>query len=140
MDQHIQTALTFQNVFIPPPFWSREPMANMAVGNQTFFQYDQYVGSTAAIVWATTLWIKARKQNMTLNNWLWLAGEIFGISIVAGPGAAWVSLIWNRDELILNDDELFSNVDVQGRTDNVIDTSGEAEHIMEGQDLVEHNE
>lgn len=104
---HIRTNLTFQNVFIPPPFWSREPMPNMAAGIQNFFQYDQYVGSTAAIVWGATLWIKARKQAMTLKRWLWLAGEIFGISIVAGPGAAWMSLIWNRDELILGDDELF---------------------------------
>ncbi|CZR62756.1 uncharacterized protein PAC_12653 [Phialocephala subalpina] len=131
---HIRTALTFRNVFIPPPFWSREPMPNMAAGIQNFFQYDQYVGSTAAIVWATTLWIKARKQAMTLNNWLWLAGEIFGISIVAGPGAAWMSLIWNRDELILGDDELFLNV--EGQSGDLIDTGGEAERDIDEEDLI----
>ena len=88
-------------------------MPSMAAGIQNFFQYDQYAGSTAAIVWASTLWIIARKEAMTLNKWLWLAGEIFGISIVAGSGAAWMSLIWNRDELILGDGKLFSNVEGQ---------------------------
>jgi len=80
-------------------------MPNMAIGILNFFQYDQYVGSTAAIVWAATLWVKARKQAMSLKNWLWLAGEIFGISILAGPGAAFVYLLWNRDELILGEYE-----------------------------------
>jgi hypothetical protein len=100
-------ALTFKNVFLPPPFWSRAPMPNIAVWILNFFQYDQYVGSTAAIVRAVALYVKARKRAMSLESWLWLAGEIFGISVVAGPGAALVSLIWNRDELVLNDDQLF---------------------------------
>jgi hypothetical protein len=30
-------ALTFKNVFLPPPFWSRAPMPNMAVGILNFF-------------------------------------------------------------------------------------------------------
>lgn len=137
--EHIRNALTFQNVFIPPPFWSREPMPNMAVGIQNFFQYDQYVGSTAAIVWATALWIKARKQAMTLNNWLWLAGEIFGISIIAGPGAAWVSLIWNRDELILGTDELFSNIEGQTttQTSDLADAGRETERDTDDGDLID---
>jgi hypothetical protein len=82
-------------------------MPNMAVGILNFFQYDQYIGSTAAIIWAVALHVKARKRAMSLESWLWLAGEIFGISVVAGPGAALVSLIWNRDELVLSDDQLF---------------------------------
>jgi hypothetical protein len=49
---HILNTLTFRSVFLPPPFWSRAPMPNMAIGILNFFQYDQYVGSSAAIVWA----------------------------------------------------------------------------------------
>lgn len=103
----ILDTLTFRNVFLPPPFWSISPMPNMAIGILNFFQYDQYVGSTAAIVWAVTLWVKARKEAMSLKNWRWLAGEVFSISIIAGPGAAFASLIWQRDQLILDDDALF---------------------------------
>ncbi|PMD52696.1 uncharacterized protein K444DRAFT_668381 [Hyaloscypha bicolor E] len=114
---HILTALTLKSVFIPPPFWSRAPMPNMAVGILNFFQYDQYVGSTAAIVWAVALRIKARKQAMSLESWLWLAGEIFGIAFVAGPGAALVSLVWNRDEMVLNDDKLFETVEAPAAVD-----------------------
>ena len=114
---HILTALTLKSVFIPPPFWSRAPMPNMAVGILNFFQYDQYVGSTAAIVWAVALRIKARKQAMSLESWLWLAGEISGIAFVAGPGAALVSLVWNRDEMVLNDDKLFETVEAPAAVD-----------------------
>ncbi|KAH6678746.1 hypothetical protein B0J14DRAFT_635823 [Halenospora varia] len=78
----------------------------MAIGILNFSHHDQYVGSTAAIVWAATLWVKVCKQGMSLKKWLWLVGKIFRISIVAGPGAAVVSLIWNRDELILHEDRV----------------------------------
>jgi H+/gluconate symporter-like permease len=60
-------ALTFKNDFLPPPFWSRAPMPNMAVGILNFFQYDQYVGLTAAIVWAVALkprYWRMRKVNL----------------------------------------------------------------------------
>jgi hypothetical protein len=92
-------------------------MPNMAVGILNFFQYDQYVGSTAAIVWAVALRIKARKQAMSLESWLWLAGEIFGIAFVTGPGTALVSLVWNRDEMVLNDDKLFGTVEAPAAVD-----------------------
>lgn len=62
--------------------------------------------------------MKAHKQALSLKIWLWLTGEIFGISIIAGPGAAFVSLIWNRDELILGDNELFSKMEDQTNAHN----------------------
>ena len=99
--------LTFSDVFIPPKFYSVAPMKNMAIGIQNFFQYDQYVGSAAAIVWAAALHRKARKESMSLKHWIWLVGEVLGMSLIAGPGGALVSVMWNRDERIISDDDLY---------------------------------
>jgi len=42
---------------------------------------------------------------------VWLVHAIFGVLIMAGLGAAFVFLIWNRDELIIGDNELSSDID-----------------------------
>ena len=99
--------LNFRDVFLPPIFYSRAHMKNMAIGIQNFFQYDQYVGSTAALVWAVTLHCNSRKMSMTGMHWMWLLGEILGIGLIAGPGGALVSLMWNRDERVIGDNMLF---------------------------------
>ena len=40
----------------------------MATGIQNFFQYDQYVGSTAALVWAVTLHCNSQKEKNELET------------------------------------------------------------------------
>ncbi|TKA61810.1 hypothetical protein B0A55_13102 [Friedmanniomyces simplex] len=40
--------LGFRDVFLPPLFTTRTNTKDMATGIHNFFQYDQYVGSTAA--------------------------------------------------------------------------------------------
>lgn len=101
-----QRTLNFTDVFLPPTFYTNAPMENLAIGIQNFFQYDQYVGSTAALAWAAALHCNSRTMQMTLKHWAWLAGEITCVGVCAGPGAALVTLMWNRDERILCDDEL----------------------------------
>ena len=103
----LPSSLNIRDVFIPPPFYSREPMRDMATAIQNFFQYDQYVGSTAALAWAAALHCNCRKSPMTPNDWLWLFGEICGVGLVAGPAGALVSLLWNRDERVLDDEALY---------------------------------
>ena len=66
----VSSNLTFHNVFVPPVFYSRAPMKNMAIGIHNFFQYDQYVGSAAALIWAMVLQYNALIKSMTLKHWL----------------------------------------------------------------------
>ena len=105
----LSSTLNIRDVFVPPVFYSRARMKNMAIGIQNFFQYDQYVGSTAALAWAVTLHCNSRKERMTWRHWMWLVGEILGVGVIGGPGGALVSLMWNRDERIIGDDLLFKN-------------------------------
>ena len=61
----LPSELNFGDVLLPPMFYSRAHMKNMAIGIQNFFQYDQYVGSTAALVWVMVLHCNSRKGKMT---------------------------------------------------------------------------
>ncbi|KAI1075449.1 hypothetical protein F5B20DRAFT_382649 [Whalleya microplaca] len=97
----LQEAWTMYNVFLPPPFWSTEQMKSMATGMHDFFLYDQYVGSTAAIIWATTLYVISRETVMTVKSWVQLAFKIAGLSLLSGPIGAVVWLMWERDQSVL---------------------------------------
>ena len=103
--------LNFGDVLLPPMFYSRAHMKNMAIGIQNFFQYDQYVGSTAALVWAMTLHSNSRKEEMTWRQWMWLLGKTLWATMIAGPGGALASLMWDRDMLVIGDDWPFSQKD-----------------------------
>ena len=103
----ISRTLTFRDVFIPPVFYSHAPMTSMAIAIHNFFQYDQYVGSAAAIAWAMALHCNSRAAPMRLMHWCWLVGRMLGASLIAGPAGALVWLMWDRDERIVGDDSLY---------------------------------
>ena len=69
----------------------------MVQGAHGFFQYDQYVGSTAVIIWAMTLRFNVRGKSMSARQWVQLASEVVGYVMVAGPTGALVMLLWIRD-------------------------------------------
>ncbi|KAI0138580.1 hypothetical protein F4776DRAFT_619013 [Hypoxylon sp. NC0597] len=90
------------NVFVPPPFWSTEKMESMATGMHDFFLYDQYVGSTAAIIWSVALYVNSKDMPMKAKNWAKLAFIVAVLSISTGPAGAVVWLMWERDQTILS--------------------------------------
>ncbi|XXG96399.1 hypothetical protein Hte_002681 [Hypoxylon texense] len=99
---HLYDAWTVVKVFAPPPFWSTKKMESMATGMHDFFLYDQYVGSTAAIVWSTALYVNSREMPMKTKSWAKLAFVITALSVCAGPAGAVVWLMWERDRLLLS--------------------------------------
>ena len=46
---------------------------------------------------------------MTVNHWMWLFGEICGVSLVAGPAGASVFLMWKGDEHLLDNEVLYED-------------------------------
>ena len=88
--------VTFKEVFLPPNIWTGDQVSNKVQGAQGCFQYDQYVGSTSAIIWATNLRNMCNKS-LSDRQWAQLAFEIVGCSAVARPTGALVMLLWKRD-------------------------------------------
>lgn len=93
---------TIFNVFAPPPFWSTDMVESMATGMHNFFLYDQYVGSTAAIIWSSALYVNSRETPMKAKSWAKLAFVIAALSISTGPAGAVVWLMWERDRFVLS--------------------------------------
>ncbi|KAI1376863.1 hypothetical protein F4677DRAFT_76611 [Hypoxylon crocopeplum] len=98
----LQEAWTVFNVFVPPPFWSTEKMESMGTGMHDFFLYDQYVGSTAAVIWSVALYVNLRETPMLARSWAKLAFVVAALSVFTGPAGAVVWLVWERDQLLLS--------------------------------------
>lgn len=97
---HHHSLLILTRVFIPPPFWSQKQMKPTAMAIHHFLQYDQYIGSSAAFIWAMTLNTNSRKRatwKEVMKLWSWSMGMI----ILAGPGGAVVWLLRERDLRII---------------------------------------
>lgn len=99
-------SLTFDNVLNPGPFYGSQPMKSMAGAMQTWFLYDQYTGSAAALVWGSYLYLGTRKTVVTWRDRMWLGWDLLRWCSVAGAGGALVRLLQRRDEAVLLDDEV----------------------------------
>ena len=98
--------MTLADVFKPEALWYPVPaMRNAAIGAQTLFQYDQYFGSTAAVVWAVILFYNAHGRSLLKREWAWFAGKLCVISFLAGSTAAAITILWHQDECVMNVDE-----------------------------------
>ena len=97
--------LTFNNVFNPGPFYVSQPMTSMSSAMQTFFLYDQYAGSAAALIWGSYLYLGSMKREVAWRDFAWLGWDISGWFIVAGAGGALVRLLQRRDAALLLDAE-----------------------------------
>lgn len=90
-------ALSFQQVFLPPASYLSLPMKSMGVAILNFFQYDQYVGAVATVTWAMILWCHSQRSGNRRRGFVKQMGKTLVISILAGPGTAFVALVWDRD-------------------------------------------
>jgi len=95
----ISAAFTFTSVFMPGPFHSTTPMVSMATAAHNMFKWDQYVGSTAALLWGITL--EAASRDMGPASWVLLGWEVLRWTALAGPAGAVVKLLQRRDREIL---------------------------------------
>ncbi|KAI1103759.1 hypothetical protein F4804DRAFT_216143 [Jackrogersella minutella] len=98
----LHEAWTIYNVFVPPPFWSIKQMKSMATGMHDFFLYDQYVGSTAAVIWSFALYLNSREMSERITDWVKLGLALAALLVVSGPAGACVWLMWERDQVLLS--------------------------------------
>ncbi|CAJ2509774.1 Uu.00g056740.m01.CDS01 [Anthostomella pinea] len=94
--------MTLSEVFMPTPFYTTEKMLSMGSAMHAFFQYDQYIGSTAAIIWSSTLYINSRSQPLAAIGWIKLAFVVTVLSLISGPAGAVIWLMWERELVLLS--------------------------------------
>lgn len=95
-------SLTLEKVFIPGVPHTNEQFTDAAAVMHSFFNYDLYIGSLAALIWAVHLLSRAkpgafssREERTNL-----LRGVITSV-LLSGPGGAVIALMQHRDETVL---------------------------------------
>jgi hypothetical protein len=90
-------------VFVPVLPWSSAARpSSLAEGTLWFFQWDYLIASVAVLLWAVSLNIQALQRQGIAANYFSLALKAVTITIAAGPCAAALVLIWERDELVIS--------------------------------------
>jgi hypothetical protein len=96
----------FSDVFIPSSAILGKPMQTFTRGVLTFAQADFYVGDLAMLIWAVLLQNEAKampknKPDSTLK----LLFKVAGWTLIGGPIAATAILLWERDEILVKENE-----------------------------------
>ncbi|MCJ1477789.1 hypothetical protein MMC13_006462 [Lambiella insularis] len=76
-------------------------VASVGAGSLMLLQYDEMVGSTAVLLWASFMYANAKSQNKTFSSWGQMALLVTLLTVLAGPTGCAVALLWARDELAL---------------------------------------
>lgn len=98
---HAARAFAFGPVFIPGLPHTSTPMTSPAAVVHNYFQYDLYVGSAVAVIWAVYLLSEVSPVLSTAAERKKLARGIAWSVWASGPGGALVALMRHRDELVL---------------------------------------
>ncbi|KAI9819304.1 MAG: hypothetical protein M1827_007461 [Pycnora praestabilis] len=79
-------------------------VGSIGEGVLNFLQWDQWLGYSAALIWAVTLYHDAQAKEKRVRSWDVLLAKIVGLIAVAGPGSAVIAVIWARDEIVLGEE------------------------------------
>lgn len=89
-------------VFLPKLSPAGTTGVGLAEGVTRFMQWDELVSSVASVVWAASLYLRdTRTKGGRRFGLLGVVVRAVGWSVVGGPAAAAVGLVWARDEGVL---------------------------------------
>lgn len=91
-------------VYETPLPWQPYTVTSVAQGAKAFLRWDYLIGSAGFLIWAVTLYSRAHRQVYGKVNCLDLAYKVGSLTVLTGPVAAAVELMWERDELIIETD------------------------------------
>ncbi|KAF4544453.1 Atma protein [Lasiodiplodia theobromae] len=89
-------------VFLPKLSPAGTTGVSLAEGTTRLMQWDELVSSVASVVWAATLYLRdTRTKGGKRYGVVGVVLRAVGWSVVGGPAAAAVGLVWARDEGVL---------------------------------------
>jgi hypothetical protein len=100
-DKNHKGSLGLRRAFVPGGYLPSHKVANVNEGALRFLQYDEYIGSTAVLIWAS--FMAARAWPKDASSLGAIAAVFIGAftCITRGPIAAATILLWMRDEIVL---------------------------------------
>ncbi|KAL4790505.1 hypothetical protein BDV19DRAFT_333247 [Aspergillus venezuelensis] len=88
---------------IPKPWEAPALVDNIGAGVHTFLRWDYIIGSAGVLVWAISLHHTAQRVVYGRAGHGWLFVKVAALAVLAGPVGAAVELLWERDELVINE-------------------------------------
>jgi hypothetical protein len=89
---------SFKQVFVPPVPWSQALAPDMPTAVLCIMQYDQYIGSSAFLLWSIVLYRQVYPGQSPPLPWYKLIPWVAAVSVLGGPTTAATWLLWRRDE------------------------------------------
>ncbi len=96
-----QNPFDVRKVFLPQATSAFTKVESIGSGVLMLLQYDNFIGSSSMALWASTLFLQARKSGKGSSNFVTIC--ILGLATVAvtGPLGYAVACVWARDEIVL---------------------------------------
>ncbi|KAG8420723.1 hypothetical protein J3458_002656 [Metarhizium acridum] len=93
------------SVFATPLPWASPALEVSTVGQgvQVFLRWDYVIGSAGVLVWAVSLIRSAHRAAGVQASLPSLLAKVVALSVLASPTGAAVELMWEREELFLDD-------------------------------------
>ncbi|KAL4864444.1 hypothetical protein BDV12DRAFT_205682 [Aspergillus spectabilis] len=88
---------------IPKPWETPVLVENLGAGVHAFLRWDYLISSAGILIWALTLYQNAHWVVYGRAGCIGLFAKAAALTVVAGPVGAAVELIWERDELVINE-------------------------------------
>jgi hypothetical protein len=86
----------FASVYLPYVPTLTHQVPSFAAGVHAFLQWDMYIGAGAMLLWGVLLHRNAATEKTAVE----LLGKIGLWTVLAGPSAALVVVLWERDEMV----------------------------------------
>ena len=93
-----------QAVFLPAAVSPSVKMPSIGAGALLLLQYDQLIGSASMVVFATVMYVVARRQTGSRHSIGSLLMWGLAAAVVTGPLGYAVACVWARDELVVQAD------------------------------------
>ncbi|KAL5342126.1 hypothetical protein BJX70DRAFT_336807 [Aspergillus crustosus] len=88
---------------IPKPWETPVLVDNLGAGVHAFLRWDYLISSAGILIWALTLYQNAHRTVYGRAGCVGLFVKVAALAAVSGPVGAAVELIWERDELVINE-------------------------------------
>lgn len=87
----------------PKPWESGAVVETVGAGVHAFLRWDYIIGSAGVLIWAVSLYRAAHRVVYGRAGCIGLFVKVAALSALSGPIGAAVELMWERDELIINE-------------------------------------
>ncbi|KAL4885773.1 hypothetical protein BJY04DRAFT_116895 [Aspergillus karnatakaensis] len=88
---------------VPKPWETPVLVENLGAGVHAFLRWDYLMSSSGFLIWALTLYQSAHRAVYGRAGCVALLAKVAALSVLSGPTGAAVELIWERDELVINE-------------------------------------